>query len=118
MKAFYACLAVVVVLALLAVPSVASEVTVTGEVVDVFCLTEKGSSARGDAHTACALACARRGNPVGILSDDALYEVTGDFAASNNARMLDFIAKRVTARGTVVDKDGRRLLSVTSIRAE
>ncbi|MDH4065973.1 MAG: hypothetical protein OEW19_16355 [Acidobacteriota bacterium] len=103
--------------AAMAVPVVASDVTVKGEVVDIACAMSKGEGGRGDAHAACALSCARRGQPVGILTEEAIYEVTGDFASSNNARLLDFVAKAVIVIGEVTEKDGKKLLNVKSIRA-
>jgi len=97
-------------------PAFAAEVTVKGEVVDIACAMSKGDGGKGDAHAACALSCAKRGQPVGVLTDDAIFELTGDFAADNNARLLDFVAKSVTVTGEVTEKDGKKLLNVKSIR--
>jgi hypothetical protein len=101
---------------LLAVPVFGETVTVKGEVVDLSCVVEKGAAGRGDAHSACALTCAREGKPVGVLTDDAVYEVTGDFTAHRNARLLDFVAKVVTITGEVIERDGKKLLNVKTIR--
>ncbi len=101
----------------MAVPALAADVTITGEVVDIACATSKGEGGRGDGHAACALSCAKRGQPVGVLTDDAIYEVTGDFAANNNAKLLDFIAKVVTVTGEITEQDGKTLLNIRTIRA-
>jgi molybdopterin-guanine dinucleotide biosynthesis protein A len=101
---------------LLAVPVSADSVTVRGEVVDLSCAIEKGAAGKGEAHSACALTCAREGQPVGILTDDSIYQLTGDFTASKNARLLDFIAKVVTITGEVIERDGKKLLNVKTIR--
>jgi len=101
---------------LLALPAFAADVTVKGEVVDIACATEKGAAGRGDAHSACALTCAKEGKPLGILTDDAIYEVTGDFTANRNAKLLDFVAKAVTITGEVTERDGKKLLNVKTIR--
>ncbi len=101
---------------LLALPAFAASVTITGEVVDISCATEKGAAGRGDAHSACALTCAKEGKPVGVLTEDAVYEITGDFIANKNAKLLDFVAKVVTITGEVVERDGKRLLNVKTIR--
>lgn len=101
----------------IAVPASASDVTVKGEVVDIACAMSKGDGGKGDAHAACALSCAKRGQPVGVLTDDAIYELTGDFAANNNAKLLDFVAKSVTVTGEVTEKDGKKLLNVKTIKA-
>ncbi|MEW6323341.1 MAG: hypothetical protein AB1635_19905 [Acidobacteriota bacterium] len=99
----------------LAAPLAASDVTVKGEVVDIACATKKGAGGRGDEHAACAMSCAKRGQPVGIMTADAIYVVAGDYAANNNAKLLDFVAKMVEAKGTVTEKDGQKILNVTSM---
>lgn len=100
-----------------AVPVFGAEVTIKGEVVDIACATSKGAGGKGDGHAACALSCAKRGQPVGILNDEAIYQVTGDFAANNNAKLLDFVAKSVTITGEVTEQDGKKLLNIKTIRA-
>lgn len=101
--------------AALAAPALAADMTIKGEVVDIACATGKQDAGKGEAHAACATACAKRGQPVGILTADAIYTVTGDFTANNNAKLLDFIAKVVTVSGTVVEKDGTKTINVKSI---
>lgn len=44
------------------------EVTVKGEVVDMACYMAKGS--KGAAHKACAQLCAKRGVPIGVLTEE------------------------------------------------
>jgi hypothetical protein len=43
------------------------EVTVQGEVVDLACYMSKGS--KGPQHKACARMCAKKGVPIGVLTD-------------------------------------------------
>lgn len=100
-----------------AVPATASEVTVQGELVEISCAMTKGPQGKGQGHSACALSCARQGEPMGVLTADAVYEITGDFTSGNNARLLDFIAKTVTVTGELRERDGKRLLNVKTIRA-
>ena len=104
-----------VVVAALAVPSFASEMTVKGEVVDIACATSKGDDGHGDGHAACAMSCAKRGQPAGIMTADAIYVITGDYAADKNAKLLDFIAKGVVATGDVTEKDGQKMINITSL---
>jgi len=101
--------------AALALPAFAADMTIKGEVVDIACATSKKDAGRGEAHAACAMSCAKRGQPVGILTADAIYTVAGDFTANNNAKLLDFVAKNVTVSGTVVEKDGTKTINVKSI---
>jgi len=101
--------------AALGIPAFASDMTVKGEVVDMACATEKGAQGRGDAHAACAMSCAKRGQPVGILTADAIYTVTGDYAANNNAKLLDFVAKTVLVTGAIDEEDGTMSINVKTI---
>jgi hypothetical protein len=90
--------------------------TVTGEVVDVACAVKKAPGGKGADHAGCAMACAKKGQPVGIMTNDAIFTVTGDYAANSNAKLLEFVAKRVTVTGTVSEKDGQKSIAVTSIK--
>ena len=99
----------------LAMPAFAADMTVKGEVVDVACSTSKKEAGKGEAHASCAMVCAKKGQPVGILTADAIYTVTGDYAANKNAKLLDFVAKTVTVTGAVTEKDGTKSINVKSI---
>jgi hypothetical protein len=114
---FVAGVAFVAALAVPALPAFAAEVTIKGEVVDIACATSKKEAGKGDAHAACAMSCAKRGQPVGILTTDAIYTVSGDYAADKNAKILDFVAKQVTATGEVTEKDGVKSINVKTIAA-
>ncbi len=102
--------------AALAMPAFASEMTVKGEVVDVACSTAKKEAGKGAGHANCAMVCAKKGQPVGILTADAVYTVTGDYTADNNAKLLDFVAKNVVAVGEVTEKDGVKTINLKSIK--
>jgi molybdopterin-guanine dinucleotide biosynthesis protein A len=115
MRQLISCVAGAAFVAAMALPAFAADVTVKGEVVDIACATKKGEGGKGDAHAACAMACAKKGMPVGVLTSDAIYEITGDFAANSNAKLLDFVAKQVTVTGEVTEKDGKKLLNVKTI---
>jgi hypothetical protein len=102
--------------AALVMPVFASDMTVKGEVVDIACATGKKEAGKGDAHAACAMSCAKQGQPVGVLTADAIYTVTGDYAANKNAKLLDFVAKKVIVTGEVTEKDGVKSINVKSIK--
>ena len=104
------------VVASLAVPVLASDMTVKGEVVDVACSLAKKDAGKGAAHASCAMVCAKKGQPIGILTADAIYTVTGDYASNSNAKLLDFVAKNVIVTGEVSEKDGQKLINVKSIK--
>jgi hypothetical protein len=102
--------------AALALPAFAADMTVKGEVVDVACSIAKKDAGKGAAHAECALVCAKKGSPVGILTADAVYTVTGDYAARGNAKLLDFVARNVIAVGEVTEKDGQKMINIKSIK--
>ena len=102
--------------AALSMPAFAADMTVKGEVVDIACATSKKEAGKGDAHAACAMTCAKSGQPVGLLTADAIYTVIGDYAANKNAKLLDFVAKKVIMTGEVTEKDGVKSINVKSIK--
>src|SRR5262245_66387937 len=93
-----------------------ARVTVTGEVVDLWCYLEGGD--RGAAKKECATACAKAGNPIGILdSAGNLYVAAGlkDHQPAQ-AMLLNRMSEEVTATGTVVKKGGVQMLYVDTVR--
>lgn len=95
----------------------AAETTVKGEVVDVACQMKKAPGGQGAAHKGCADACAKKGATMGIMTSDAVYEIAGDYAANNNAKLLEFVAAQVEATGEVTEKDGKKIITVSSMKA-
>lgn len=93
-----------------------SDMTVKGEVVDIACAIAKKDAGKGAGHANCAMVCARKGQPVGILTADAVYTVTGDYTANSNATLLDFVARNVVVTGDVTEKDGVKSINVKSIK--
>jgi hypothetical protein len=89
--------------------------TVRGEVVSLECALTKGDAGRGEAHGACAADYAKRGEPMAVLADDGLYTVVGDYTANKNAKLLDFVAKTVEAKGTIGERDGRKTIRVAAM---
>jgi len=100
----------------LAAPAFAADMTIKGEVVDVACSMDKKDAGKGAAHASCAMSCAKSGQPVGILTADAIYTISGDYAANKNAKLLDFVAKNVVVTGEVSEKDGQKVINVKSIK--
>jgi hypothetical protein len=96
------------------------ETTVRGELIDVACHTKSIKAGDGGAtasnHAACALKCARKGIPVGILTSSAVYTITGDFTAHDNQRLIAFVNQQVVATGSVSEEEGRRTINVTALQ--
>lgn len=116
MRKMFALMAGAALVAALAAPLVAQTTTVKGEVVDVGCAVKKAPGGKGADHAGCAMACAKKGLPVGVMTADAIYTITGDYAANNNAKLLDFVAKNVIVVGEVTEKDGVKSINVKSIK--
>jgi len=104
------------VVALLAMPAAAADMTIKGDVVDVACATDPKLAGKFDDVIACTIAAAKKGGPLGVKTADALYTITGDYAANKNAKLLDFLTKKVIATGEVLEKDGVRSINVKSIK--
>jgi hypothetical protein len=94
----------------------AKEVSLTGEVVDVSCYLQSG--ARGEGHKDCAVACAKAGGPLGILTKSGKLYVSvlpDDHSAGPNQKLMDYIAENVTVKGVVRTKGGVNGLMITDV---
>lgn len=85
--------------------------TISGEVVEMMCYQRIGDDALGDRHAECALKCATSGTDLAILSPEGLFIVTG--AAAGTDELFAFIAKTVSATGTVGDSDGGQTIDIS-----
>jgi hypothetical protein len=89
--------------------------TIKGEVVDLWCYMDHG--AHGEKHKACAVACARLGNPIGIVDAEGNVYVTvgSQLHQPDRDRLIEKMAQQVTVTGTVVSRGGMKMLYVQSI---
>lgn len=115
MRRLFAVLGVLALAAAVAAPLMAEEKTVTGEVIDVQCKMKKAEN-MGAGHENCALSCAKKGAKMGILTEDGIYVIAGDYTADNNKKLLPFVARTVTATGDVMDHDGEMMISVETMK--
>src|SRR4051794_23073384 len=92
------------------------EVSLKGEIIDQPCYDKGGK--KGEEHKACALSCAKRGNQMAILEDgtSTVYSIEGDYAENKNEKLIPFVAESVEVKGTVSEKDGKKYLTITSIK--
>ena len=95
--------------------TVAAEEIVTGMLVEAGCSATIGENGPSDDHVACMVRCGRRGEPLGIMTDDGLVTITGEWAMSNTPALLELMAEQVTATGMVREEGGERTLELTSI---
>jgi len=94
--------------------AVTAEETITGMLVEAGCAAMGGTNPSAE-HVACMVRCAQNGDPIGILTEDGLYKITGDWASSNGDRLVELMAKQVHATGETSKAGGELLLDVSTI---
>jgi signal transduction histidine kinase len=106
---------ILVVLAALGQPK-GTETTVKGEVVDLWCYLEGGD--HGANHKACAISCAKAGNPIGIVDSKGNVYVAMGIKDHQPGRevLIDKMAQTVTVKGTLVKKGGTQVIYVKSVQ--
>lgn len=94
---------------------IGTEITVTGEVLDMACYI--ASNLSGPDHAECAKTCIRKGLPVGIKSrdDGRVYLLVGD-TNSLNDQLADYAAKTITVKGKIRSRDGFAMLDNVTIQ--
>jgi len=103
-------------------PTFAATETVKGKIVDQTCYTkDKANTANNHkmpAETAdCAAACARKGAPLALLTEDGkLYQITGGLAAEMNAKLIPHISHTVEVTGDVTEKDGKMSIASADLK--
>lgn len=106
--------------ALLAIAFAASDngqqSTIKGYVLDSACAFTK--NLKKPTSPECAVACAKAGSPLVILSDDGtIYWPIADSTPSSgqNDKLLPFAGKKVTASGKVFERGGSRAMVIDKI---
>lgn len=89
--------------------------TVQGEITAPTCTAAAEAEAAGESPAARTMRCARQGLPMAIRTADGLFHIAGDYTANNNAKLLDFVAKPVEAKGQVTERDGRMTINVAAM---
>ena len=107
----------------LSAPAFAATETVKGQVVDMGCYKADKSNTgvdhkmpKGDTKD-CALACAKSGQPLALLtSDGKVYQIAGGLAADKNAKLIAHVAHTVEITGDVMDHGGSMMISADSLK--
>lgn len=94
--------------------AVTAEETITGMLVEAGCAAMGGTNPSAE-HVACMVKCAKNGDPIGILTDDGLYKITGNWASENSDKLAEWMAKQVHATGETSQAGGELLLKVSTI---
>ena len=94
----------------------ATKVTLTGEVLDMYCYMSHPESAVGEGHAKCANSCIDRGLPVGFLaSDGTVYLIIGSDHAAANEMLKGWAGKKSTITGTIVEQAGIKAIDISAI---
>src|SRR4029079_14077217 len=92
------------------IPALAKTETLRGQLVDQTCYTKDKVNNKGVDHKMpadtkdCAIACAKKGQPVALLTDDGkVYTIAGDLTANNNAKLVPLMGHTVEITGDTMD---------------
>jgi hypothetical protein len=98
----------------------AKPVTMTGEVIDLYCYM--GHKSAGAEHAKCATSCIKKGIPVGFLTaDGTMYVIVGSKHQPANAMVADFAGRQSTITAVVMENNGMKaieLVSIAEVKAE
>lgn len=91
-------------------------VSLTGEVLDMYCYMSHPESGQGAEHAKCANSCIGRGLPIGFLATDGtVYLIIGSDHNSANEMVKGWAGKQSTITGTVVEHNGLKAIDITGI---
>ena len=114
MRRFLAGVAVAAFVVGLSAPAFAAT-TLKGELVDQMCFTKDAKNV-GAGHASCAVTCAKKGQPVALVTSDGVYTVTGDMTKDNNAQLVPHMSHIVELTGDVTEKDGHKMIAASALK--
>ena len=92
-------------------------VTLTGEVLDMYCYMAHPDHGQGPDHAKCATSCINKGLPIGFKSDGVVYIITGKDHAPVAEMVAPFAGKQSKIMGTLHEHDGVKAIELASIEA-
>ena len=117
MRKMFAVLVVATFALTLGATAFAKVETVKGELVDQACYMKDKVKNVGAAHQECAQTCAKKGQPVALVTEDGkIYTVTGDLAMNMNAKLVPHMSHTVELTGDVNEKDGKMMIAATDLK--
>jgi hypothetical protein len=122
MKTFTSILAATAIAAALGNSTNAETLTVKGRVVDEGCqvkeLKSKGDLTAPTEMDACAVDCAKRGEPLALLTADGkVYRIAGGLSANKNEKLIPHVNRMVQITGDVFEKDGNVVIAADNLTA-
>jgi hypothetical protein len=94
------------------------EVTLTGEILDMYCFMKHPDNGQGMEHAKCAQNCIKKGLPIGFkAADGTVYLITGKNHESAAAMVAEYAGMQSVLKGTVIVHDGVKSIEIASIAA-
>ena len=123
MKTFFAGLLAAAVFVAFGVPAGAATETITGKLIDQSCY-DHDKTATGNDHkmggkevAGCAAMCAKKGQPVALLTTDGkVYMVKGGLAAENNAKLVAHMGHTVSITGDVMTASSATTITASELK--
>ena len=107
----------------LSVPVLAKTETVKGQVIDQNCYTKDPVNNKGVDHKMpadmkdCAISCAKKGQPLALLtSDGKVYTIAGGLAENNNAKLVAHVSHTIEITGDVMDMKGKMMITAADLK--
>src|ERR1700688_874452 len=123
MRRFLAGVMVAGFVVVLTVPVLAKAETVTGQIVDQNCymkdkVNNKGVDHKMPADTKdCAIACAKKGQPLALLTADGkVYQIAGDLADNNNAKLIPHVSHTVAITGDTMGAGDKMMIHASDLK--
>ncbi|MEE9269995.1 MAG: hypothetical protein V3V49_07015 [Candidatus Krumholzibacteria bacterium] len=91
------------------------EVTLVGEVLDLYCFMQHPADGQGPGHAKCAKSCINKGLPIGFLADGVVYVIIGSNHESAKDMVVDFAGGQARLTGTLITHDGIKSIELKSI---
>ena len=123
MKKLYALVSAAAVVVVSGLSAFAATETVTGKLIDQSCYSHD-KNATGNDHkmggkevAGCAAMCAKKGQPVALLtSDGKVYAVKGGLADDKNAKLVAHMGHTVAITGDVAKADGAMTITASELK--
>lgn len=94
---------------------VGKPVTLTGEVLDLYCYMQHPETSTGAEHAKCAKSCMAKGLPVGYMVNGKVYTIIGKDHQPVNAIVADYVGTKSTITGTVINHHGVNAIELATI---
>jgi hypothetical protein len=105
------------------VPSVAGAETLKGLIVDQSCYLKNKTDNVGKDHKMpadtkdCAVACAKQGNPLALLTPDGkVYQIAGELADDKNKKLVRHISHTVEITGDVMGSGDKQRIHASALK--